>query len=144
LTAHPFIFQPGCWEGTGYLHFSMADDKIFFKSVWQVEPEKEGVIMVSQTVTIEELDQKMANQFVFKEMSEGKFAIQLTNPVVTAVQGSGVIDPKRIAWEFREQGQNFEGFEIYEATPEGYSMRGEYSGAQSVRTYVKGQIQKVS
>lgn len=140
---HPFIFEPGIWEGSGLLRFSMAADEIPFVMRWTVEPSEEGKIHFEQIVDIQELNQKMRNKFCISEKSSNRFHIQLNNAVVERVLGIGVLDPKTIAWEFREQGKDFEGFEVYEKQEDGsYKMHGEYAAPDSVRTHVTGVISK--
>ena len=70
------------------------------------------------------------------------FEIWIENDQMVRVGGKGVIDPKKIAWEFRGK-DNFEGFEVYELVDNGdYQMHAEYASGDQFRTIINGRIWK--
>lgn len=122
----------------------MADDALDFIMRWKVEPNDDGEIVFRQEITIDDLGQKMNNQFRVSSLTSEAFQIALENQLVGKVCGKGVVDSKVIAWEFREPEQEFDGFEIYELQEDAsYKMRAEFTAGEGLRTYVQGQIQKV-
>jgi len=138
---HAFIFQPGRWIGEGKITLSMCDDVIPYKVSWTIYPIEHGAVVFHQTVDIKDLGQKMVNHFSVRNIATGSFDIELTNELVRAVQGKGLIDPKLVAWEFRQKDQNFEGFEVYQLQENGqYLMRGEYAADEGMRTHITGVI----
>lgn len=142
--SHNFIFEPGVWEGKGVISFSMAEDKLPFVMRWTVQPEADGKHSFNQTVEVEDFTENMRNNFCVSEVKSDSFQIVLENHLVGSVQGKGVISPNALAWEFRENEQGFEGFEIYEKTEEGYKMRAEFTAGDGLRTFVFGELSRVS
>lgn len=140
---HSFIFKPGLWRGSGILTFSMAEDKLDFETTWRVLAQEDEKIYFHQTVDVKEFPEAMSNHFYIDEIKENSFAIHLENDLIGKAHGKGVISPTLIAWEFREKGQEFEGFEIYELQEDGsYSVRAEFSAGEGFRTYVQARIEK--
>lgn len=138
-----FIFEPGVWEGRGEISFSMAEDRLPFQMRWTVQPDIEGKHLFSQSVEVEEFTENMRNNFCVSEVKEDSFVIELENHLVGKVEGKGVLSPEVIAWEFRENEQGFEGFEIYEKVEGGYKMRAEFSAGDGLRTLIHGEIQRL-
>ena len=65
----------------------------------------------------------------------------MENSNIGRVIGSGVYDEKLIAWEFRSQELNFEGFESYYLQPDGsYLMHVEYVTSDQFRTQIEGRL----
>jgi hypothetical protein len=142
---HPFIFNPGAWEGEGSITFSMAEDVLHFTTRWVVLPVEAGKIYFSQEVEINSLTEKMRNQFTLFPISKGSFEIQLENQIVGKVVGSGLVTPEAIAWEFRKRDQQFEGYEIYQLQKDGsYKMRAEFTAGDQMRTQILGSISPLS
>ncbi len=141
MTAHPFIFSPGVWEGSGTITFSMAADILEFTMRWTILPIEEHQIHFHQEIDIKTFPEKMSNHFTLKPVSPTAFEILLENTIVGKVVGSGLISPTSIAWEFRRKDQDFEGFEIYELQPDNsYKMRAEFTAGAGMRTTITGQI----
>ncbi|MCH9609710.1 MAG: hypothetical protein S4CHLAM45_01000 [Chlamydiales bacterium] len=142
---HSFLLNPGVWDGQGKISFSFSEDAFDFTMRWTVQPEQKEEILFHQTIEIEELSQQMRNNFSASNVSEDGFVILLRNETIGAIKGRGVIDPKVIAWEFRDPGQGFEGFEVYALQEDGgYKMRAEFTGGDGLRTFVKGTIQQIN
>lgn len=140
-----FIFFPGVWTGEGVITFSMAEDILPCKMIWSVPPPEGSDIHFSQEIDVESFENKMTNHFVLSNVTSSTFQIALSNPLIGTVYGSGLYDKERVAWEFRKADQPFEGFEIYEKTPEGnYTVRAEFTAGQGLRTFVRGTIQKIA
>lgn len=140
---HTFIFEPGVWEGRGKISFSMAEDQLPFKMRWTVLPKDNDQYLFSQLVEVDDFTEKMNNSFCVSSVDENGFMIELENHLVGKVEGKGVINDHVLAWEFRENEQGFEGFEIYEKSGDDYKMRAEFSAGEGLRTYVRGIISKV-
>jgi hypothetical protein len=139
---HAFIFSPGVWEGKGVITFSMAEDVLNFSMSWTVLPTEDEKIYFNQVIAISEFTDKMHNSFCVSHVTASEFAIELENTIVGKVLGKGVIGPKVIAWEFRGQDQEFEGYEIYELQEDGsYKMRAEFTAGDRLRTHVEGFIE---
>ena len=135
------MLQPGTWRGEGQITFSMADDALFFFTTWTVFPSEEGVIHLSQEIEINGIPEKRRNHFTLRALTPSSFSIELENDVVGKVSGTGVIDARVIAWEFRGEAQEFEGYETYELQEDGsYLMRAEFSAGPEYRTHVRGFI----
>lgn len=144
MSEHAFIFQPGVWEGSGKISFSMADDELDFTMRWTILPAEENKIYFNQLITIPDLSQTMKNNFCISNITQKAFNIELENQMVGKVYGKGVIDAGIIAWEFREPNQAFDGFELYELQEnKHYKMRAEFTGGEGLRTYVRGTITSI-
>ena len=65
----------------------------------------------------------------------------MKNDIVGTVLGKGVINPKKIAWEFRDSKTGFEGIEIFEIQPDGtYLTHAEFTTPDLYRTIVHGKV----
>ena len=85
----------------------------------------------------------MHNQFSFYDFADEQFKVQLENPTIGKVIGTGIYRPKLLAWEFRNNGMEFEGFEMYELLADGsYFMHAEYVSNEEFRTSIQGKIWK--
>ncbi|MCH9611489.1 MAG: hypothetical protein S4CHLAM81_09250 [Chlamydiales bacterium] len=122
------------------ISFSMAEDKMPFVMSWRVHPENEQGHLFSQTVEVDDFQETMRNNFCVSEVKSDSFVIELENHLVGRVRGKGVISSDAVAWEFRENEQGFEGFEIYERQGDGYKMRAEFSAGDGLRTFIFGTI----
>lgn len=144
MNEHHFIFAPGVWQGHGTITFSMAEDVLEFTMRWTVLPIEDHKIYFHQEIDIEGLPEKMRNNFTLWQISPAAFEIMLENTIVHKVNGSGLVTPTSIAWEFRRKDQEFEGFEIYELQPDGsYKMRAEFTAGAGMRTQVTGRIARL-
>lgn len=142
MGAHRFLWEPGNWTGEGEITFSEASDRLRFSTRWTVKSEDAGVIAASQKIEVEGVSEKMENDFVFADFNDQKFAVELDNQLLGCIYGSGLVDGKVIAWEFRaDDQQGVEGFEIYELQEDGsYSMRAEYVSSDQFRTIIEGKL----
>lgn len=146
MSSHKFIFEPGVWLGEGKVNLSISDEMLKFSTRWNVEdPKKPGSICTLQEVQIKGLEDVMKNKLTFSNFSEGEFCVHLENENIGKVKGFGIIKPKTIAWEFRSDDKEFEGFEVYELQEDGgYFMHAEYVTKDEFRTLIQGKIWKKS
>jgi hypothetical protein len=136
-----FLFQEGQWLGTGQVSFSMSPDVLHFRTKWVILEEESGRFHCTQTVEIVGGDRIINEFFVSKKQPE-KFEITLENELLGTFSGTGVVEERSIAWEFREKG-TFEGYEIYRTTDESeYTMHAEYLSQDQMRTMIRGRIWK--
>lgn len=142
MAQHDFLFNPGLWIGEGRVTFSASPEHIHFYTKWQVEKQSKEGIPCRQQVEIQGTDEHVFNSFQIKEVTPASFKIELENDLIGKVQGTGVIDVKTIAWEFRDS-PNFEGFEVYELQEDGdYMVHAEYASTDQYRTIIDGRIWK--
>jgi len=142
LKGHPFIFQPGRWIGEGKVSFNVSPDRLLFSTEWEIEEMGEGgIIHCTQTVEMQGVEEVVTNAFeVSRSEEEGVFDILLTNESIERVEGNGVVDAEKIAWEFRGH-EAFEGFEVYEKQSAGdYMLHAEYGSSDQFRTIIDGRI----
>ena len=146
MSSHQFIFQPGVWLGEGKVNLSISDEMLKFSTRWNVEdPQKKGNITTLQEVQIKGLEDVMKNKLTFSDFSGGEFSVHLENENVGKIIGRGIVKPKTIAWEFRSEDKEFEGFEVYELQEDGgYFMHAEYVTKDEFRTLIQGKIWKKS
>lgn len=139
---HEFIFKPRVWLGQGKISVHMVTEKISFYSRWMVDmPEEKHELTAVQEIEMENVSEKMKNQFTFYDIRNEKFSLFLENPIIGKVIGNGLFDEKVIAWEFRDVGAGLEGYEVYELQQDGhYRMRAEYSSQEKEHTFIEGDI----
>jgi hypothetical protein len=138
-----FLFQPGEWLGAGQVTFSNFTDLLYFRAFWSiVQQDEEEDFQCTQTVEIIQ-GNRMVNRFsVMPHLQENGFEIILSNESLGVFEGTGVVDERLVAWEFRHQGL-FEGFEVYERVSEDeYGMKAEYLASDFMRTIITGKIWK--
>lgn len=144
--SHEFILKSGNWIGEGKILLNMVSEQLPFKMSWTIgERDKLGKIQCVQIVQIQGLSEQMKNEILFLNFSPKSFAIEMENSNVGRVVGTGVCDQKIVAWEFRENDLNFEGFESYHLQEDGsYVMHGEYITIDQLRTQIEGKIWRES
>ena len=146
MTPHLFLLTPGEWLGEGKISFSMSPDTIPYYTRWDVQGLENNEITAVQMVEMQGAGEALLNQFRFFDLSSSSFNVELSNEMLGVVQGTGLIEPESIAWEFRNH-PTFEGFEVYrrkstdESTDE-YSLHAEYSSPDHHRTIVHGRVWK--
>lgn len=143
LMKHPFILKPGSWLGEGKINLSMMDEELTFFTRWNVPVvDDKGRVNSIQEIQISGLPDMMQNQFVFYDITQKGFQIELENQSLGKVVGNGIINDKLIGWEFRLGHLGFEGFEFYEVsdTPDLYLMHAEYATNDDFRTVIHGKI----
>ena len=124
------------------IQLSESPEKLRYFCRWTIRPQEAGVITALQEVEVEGVPEKMENGFTFYDITSDSCGVRLQNQLLGEVEGTGVIDDKVLAWEFRNQGeQGFEGFEVYEKRDEGtFSMRAEYASVDQLRTTILGKL----
>jgi hypothetical protein len=89
-------------------------------------------------------EDQIKNRFIFSNVHLNSFDVQLENELVGIIHGKGIIDSKKIAWEFRGY-PTFEGFEVYELQDNGdYMFHAEYVSPDQFRSTIDGRIWKKS
>lgn len=128
--------------GQGKIKLSMVEEELDFFTKWNMGAvDGEGQIPALQEVQIKGMNDIMHNNFVITEIGSGSFTIELENAALGVIKGKGVIKENLIAWEFRDNELEFEGFEFYEKQEDGsYLMRAEYATSDQYRTIIKGKI----
>jgi hypothetical protein len=143
MAEHPFIITPSYWIGEGKISFSSSPDIMRFYTRWVIaEPLGNGAgkMLGTQDVEMHGGDDRIKNRFIFSHITSSSFQVELENELVGKVQGQGIIDPQKIAWEFRGY-PNFEGFEVYELQENGdYLFHAEYVSSDQFRSMIDGRI----
>jgi len=139
---HSFIFNPGSWAGEGKITLNMVEEELVFNGNWTVQNKDfAGKVSCAQDIAIHGLSESMRNELTFYDFTGKHFAVDMENQNIGKITGTGVVDDKMIAWEFRGSGADFEGYESYESQPDGsYLMHGEYVTADQLRTQIKAKI----
>lgn len=138
---HLFIYTPGVWLGQGKIRFSMSAEELNFYTRWTIEKKENNIISCLQEIEVEDVPDKMINKFTFSKFQKEKFSVSLTNDILGSVEGTGLIDDNVIAWEFRGQNLDFEGFEVFEKEGEDrYLTKAEFSSKDQMRTLIEGTI----
>lgn len=140
--SHSFIFSPGSWYGEGRILLNMVEEELIFNTNWSVlNRDFVGKVVCSQEIQIQGLSENMRNELTFYDFQSGKFSVDMENQNVGRIVGTGVFDEKVIAWEFRNNDMNFEGYETYTLQTDGsYHMRGEYVTSDQLRTQIEARI----
>jgi len=138
---HLFILKSGFWKGEGKIQLNMIEEELLFTTTWNVLEENEGRISCIQEIQIEGLSENMKNELTFFSLTPTSFSVEMTNHNIEKIQGKGIIDGQTIAWEFKDQETNFEGFEVYHLEKDGgYKMHAEYVTSDQFRTKIIGKI----
>ena len=136
-----FLSSKGPWLGQGAISFSMAHDVVKFYLQWVFAPHQSGVIIATQDLQMLGVKEKSQNKYRFFDVKSTSFGIELENEYVGKVVGTGLVDDKTIAWEFRNPGVGFEGFEVYEKQTDGtYIFRAEFASPDQMRSTIQGKI----
>ncbi len=142
-----FIFTPGKWIGEGKISFSASPEILRFYTRWDIsEAVKEGVlheITCKQVVEMQgAAEEHIHNLFTVSQVDDKSFVLELENELIGVIQGTGVMNQKKIAWEFRGH-PTFEGFEVYELQDNGdYLFHAEYVSPDQFRSVIDGRIWK--
>jgi hypothetical protein len=140
MNKHAFIFSEGLWIGEGKITFTGSKEHIRFYTKWTVGPLKSGLIMCQQQVEMDAGTGTVYNHLTFSDFLPNKFNVELSSDQLKSVKGTGIIDEKTIAWEFRGL-PDFEGFEVYELQENGdYMLHAEYVTLTHMRTVIEGRI----
>ena len=147
MSVRDFIFKSGLWVGEGKVTFSASPNHLRFYTKWSMEEELDGKFKWLQRVELERGESNVYNNFLFFNISETAFSVELSNELLGTVQGKGLINQKTIAWEFKREleHEGFEGFEVYELQENGdFMFHAEYSSDDLMRTIVDGRIWRKS
>lgn len=145
-----FIFDPGTWIGEGDISFSTSEQKIHFYTKWTIKALEDEGILCEQQVERQDGCDRFFNKFLFSNISEKDFVVEITNDNVTKGNGVGVFNEHNIGWDFPAQSgiddeYHFEGYEIYHLKSDStYEIHGEYFSGNSFKTIIKGKLWKKS
>ena len=122
----------------------MVMEELFFNTNWGVQGHDfASKIVCTQDIQIHGLSENMKNELTFFDIGEDTFSVDMQNHNVGRIVGTGVYDEQRIAWEFRNNDMDFEGFETYTLQPDGsYHMHGEYVTTDQFRTKIEAKIRQ--
>lgn len=139
---HSFIFAPGHWRGEGKILLNMVAEELCFDTHWMVQNRDfAGKVSAAQNIQIQGLSETMCNELNFYDFQAKTFCVDMENQNIGRITGTGVYDEKTIAWEFRNNDMNFEGYETYTLHPDGsYQMKGEYVTSDQFRTQIEARI----
>jgi len=142
MNKHCFLFKPGYWLGEGKIILNMVEDELRFFTNWNFSTaDFEGKISSVQQIEIDGISENMKNELTFYNFTSTGFSVEMENLNIGRVLGKGVFDERLIAWEFRENVLNFEGFETYRLQDDGsYLMHAEYVTSDQFRTQISGKI----
>lgn len=139
---HSFILNPGTWYGEGKIVLNMVEEELIFSTNWAVQNKDfVGKVMCAQEIQIQGLSEHMRNELSFYDFQAKTFSVDMENQNVGRIVGTGVYDEKTIAWEFRNNDMNFEGYETYTLQGDGsYQMKGEYVTSDQFRTQIEARL----
>ena len=142
MKKHDFIKEPHSWIGEGNITLNMVEEDLCFYTKWQVsEADSLGKIRAVQEIQIGGISENMKNELTFYDFMGTHFSVEMENLNIGKVVGKGVCNDKLIAWEFRENDLNFEGFESYYLQDDGsYLVHAEYVTSDQFRTQLEGRI----
>ncbi len=142
MAPHTFILSPHAWMGEGTIVLNMVEEELNFFTKWHVQEKSSlGHIVAIQEIQIAGISEVMRNEMTFFDFSPKGFSVEMENANIGKVTGIGVVDDNLIAWEFRQNDLNFEGFETYHRLEDGsYQMHAEYVTSDQFRTQINGRI----
>lgn len=142
MVSHLFIFSPGAWLGEGKILLNMVEEELFFNTNWAVQNRDfAGKVSCAQEIQVQGLSENMRNELTFYDFQTKTFAVDMENQNIGRIIGTGIFDDKMIAWEFRNNDMNFEGYETYTLQQDGsYMMKGEYVTSDQFRTQIAARI----
>src|SRR3990167_9654854 len=142
MLKHSFIFVPGNWQGKGKILLNMVEEELIFQTCWSIQNKDfSGKVECAQEVQVQGLSENMRNDLSFYNFQPKTFSVDMENPNIGRIVGVGVYDDQMIAWEFRNNEVNFEGYETYHLQEDGsYKMKGEYVTSDQLRTQIEAQI----
>lgn len=139
---HSFIFSSGTWSGKGKIILNMVEEELPFDTVWSVQNKDfAGKVVCCQDIQIQGLSEGMRNELSFYDFQNKGFSVDMENPNLGRIVGSGVFDEHMIGWEFRGNDEGFQGYETYLLQADGsYEMKGEYVTSDQFRTLITARI----
>jgi hypothetical protein len=143
MAKHAFIFSEGTWLGEGKIRFSNSPTEISYRTSWSQLSFEPALIALQHKVELSGLPETVTNNFEIIGADSSSFLIKLSNELMEDAVGKGVIEEKKIAWEFRLP--HFEGFEVYNLMEDGsYRVHAEYLSSDQFGTIINGKIWKKS
>jgi hypothetical protein len=141
---HQFLMSPSSWLGQGKIQLNMVSEELAFFTRWNISNvDGDGRIECLQEIQVKGLSDIMHNEFYIYNLANGEFTIDLENQALGKITGTGLVNEKMIAWEFRIEDIGFEGFELYEKQDDNnYLMRAEYATSDQFRTLIQGRVWK--
>ena len=120
----------------------MVEEELLFNTNWSVQDRDfAGKVTAAQEIQIQGLSDNMRNELTFYDFQHKTFCVDMENPNIGRITGTGIYDEQTVAWEFRNNDMNFEGFETYAIQPDGsYVMRGEYVTSDQFRTRIEARL----
>lgn len=142
MLKHAFLCSAGYWVGEGKIKLNMVEEDLMFTTYWNITSRDfSGKIQAVQDIHVAGLSDQMRNEMSFYDFQDHKFSVDMENESVGRVVGTGVYDEKIIAWEFRGNDMNFEGFESYKIQSDGsYMVQAEFITTDQLRTQIEGRI----
>lgn len=141
MTKHSFIFSEGNWLGEGKVRFSNSPTEITYRTSWSQLSFEPSLIVLQHKVELEGVPGAVTNKFEVFWANSSSFLIKLSNEMIEGAVGKGIIEEKKIAWEFRLP--DFEGFEVYTLTgDDSYQVHAEYLSSDLFGTIINGKIWK--
>jgi len=139
---HLFILKPHSWLGEGNIILNMVEEDLNFYTKWIIqENDVAGKIQATQEIQVDGISENMKNILNFYDFGSKNFSVEMENLSIGRVVGNGIYDDKLIAWEFKDNDLNFEGFETYYLQEDGsYLMHAEYVTSDQFRTQIEGRI----
>lgn len=139
---HNFITTPGLWVGEGKIILNMVEENLKYATNWNIlNRDFTGKIQCVQEIQVQGLSENMRNELSFFNFQPKSFSVEMENQNVGRITGKGVFDDKIIAWEFRDNELQFEGYETYLLQEDGsYILKGEYVSSDQFRTQIEGRI----
>ncbi|MBM3183797.1 MAG: hypothetical protein FJZ64_00635 [Chlamydiae bacterium] len=141
---HLFLFSSGHWQGEGKIRLNMVEEELLFNTHWNVEARDfAGKISAAQEIQVQGLTENMRNELSFYDFHPTTFCVEMENQNLGKIAGTGLFDTNMIAWEFRNNDMEFEGYETYTLQPDGsYHMHGEYVTSDQFRTQIQARLWK--
>lgn len=137
---YSFIFSPGRWLGKGTISIQGAIKPLNFYIRWQINQINEK-FSAMQTVEIDGVPEHVVTSYIFTDITEKTFVVELNSDSIGQAIGKGVIASDTIAWEYHSP--QLEGFEIYKRLDnDHYSLHAEYSSNSQYRTTIEGTLWK--
>jgi hypothetical protein len=143
MQTHSFLFHPGIWLGQGSIEMSFSAEILEYYTRWKISEMISGLIFCSQEVELHGVAEKKINHYVFSEITQKSFIVELENADIGKIFGKGIIKDQVIAWEFQGLEEACEGFEIFQKQADDrYSTRAEFGTDDQTSTLIKGSIWK--
>lgn len=146
MDKHQFILYPQLWQGDGKISLNMVEEELNLLTRWSIgDKDSTGKVQSVQEIQIDGLSENMRNELIFYDFTSKGFSVEMENVNIGRVVGMGVYDDRLLAWEFRENELNFEGFETYFLQEDGsYLFHAEYVTSDQFRTCIDGKIWQVN